>query len=572
VLTVYAKGLSVEVIDVPVDEPPPPSEDAEADWVARSTGGGVVFAHDFRSESEIESFVQIASRDDRDAARTVWNPTGIPGTGGGALNSRCYGTTLAAPVSVTADGATDTWQVADASKLPDVESFGDCLLLVGKGSANGEMVSLLSRDLAANTITVVRGVQSTPKAYPAGQRVGSDPSDNWQRPLCAIAAPNNGKAVDDIGITQGHSVARPWQWSTNAHARNAFGWWGAEKANWPAWTDAYNRTWTDPFEGTEFYLQFRAKWSKERFTDDLSGKWFYLDATQSGMQQIFSNFQGTGAPVSVPVWRRSYGDSRAIAGGTFGEGNVETPGGDYPQCLVGDIRNPDKCFSVVPDKWITFLFHLRPGFSNYHPGFVGAIATDHVMLPNASQPEADITLVDASAFPDPATWGPYPLQVRANLDNGVRSEVMRVLSKSGNTLRVMRNWWRSSGPDYTLPAGSEVSYGPVNKAPDNHPASWLQDAHLCPHHDSDFTVYAAYEGEKNYRTVFAATGLPFVYGRGGHGLYGNGEQQLPGYCFFKPESYMNAYLGSGSQGPPLYFDALYTQIILSRNFIPCPQA
>jgi hypothetical protein len=36
---------------------------------------------------------------------------------------------------------------------------------------------------------------------------------------------------------------------------------------------------------------------------------------------------------------------------------------------------------------------------------------------------------------------------------------------------------------------------------------------------------------------------------------------------------MNAYVlgGTGSQGPPPRFDALYTQIILSRNFIPCPQ-
>jgi hypothetical protein len=564
-IKVYAKGLSVEVIDVPV-----PVGDAESDWAARSTAQGVVFAHDFRSQSEIESFLSIATRSDRDAAKTVWSPTGIPGTGGGALNSRSYGTTLAAPVAVTADGATDVWQVADASKLPDADAEGQCLLLVGKGNTNGEMVMLISRDVAANTITVIRGVQSTPKAYPVGQRVGSDPSDNWQRPLCAIPTPNNGKAVDDIGITQGHSVARDWQWSTNAHSRNSFGWWGAEKANWPTWTDAYGRTWDEPFEGTEFYLQFRTKWSPERFTDDLSGKWFYLDATQSGMQQIFSNFTGTGAPVSVPVWRRTYGDSRAIAGATFGEAGKETPGGDYPLCLSNDYRNPDTCFSVVPDKWITFLFHLKPGFSNYFPGIYGAVVNDHVMIPSTSQPVEDITLVDASAFPDPATWGPYPLQVRANLDNGVRVEVMKVLAKNGNTMRVMRNWWRSSGMNYTLPAGSEASYGSVNKAPTTHPAGWVNDPHLCPYHDSEFTVYAAYEGEKEYRTVFAAKGLPFVYGRGGHGAYGNGEQQLPGYCFFKPESYMNAYLGSGSQGPPVYFDALYTQIILSRNFIPCP--
>jgi hypothetical protein len=36
---------------------------------------------------------------------------------------------------------------------------------------------------------------------------------------------------------------------------------------------------------------------------------------------------------------------------------------------------------------------------------------------------------------------------------------------------------------------------------------------------------------------------------------------------------MNAYFGSGSKGPPaLGYTVHYTQIILSRNFIACPQA
>jgi hypothetical protein len=542
----------------------------EADWAYRSTLPGTVFAHDFRTESEI---TQFATQTTRDAARTVWSSTGILGTGGGALNSRAYGTTLAADVSVTASGATDIWTVADASKLPDVASSGSCLILVGTTSSNGEMVRMTARNLATNQITVTRGQQGSPKAYPIGEKIGSDPSDNWHRPLCAIPGNLNGKGVDDIGITQGHSTART-NWVPGDAQNFPYGYWGAEQVNYPTWTDDRGNVWTNAFEGTEFYLQFRVKWSAERFAVDVDGKWFYIDAHQTGIQQIFGNFQGEGASVAVPVWRRSYGDSRAVAGNNFTTTSVETPGGDYTTCMVGDVRNPATCFNIVPDQWITFLVHLQPGFSNYRPRVSGLLAGNLLQLSAASQPEEDLVLVDASSLPDPATWGTYPLEIRGQaLETGTITEIVKVLSKTGNTLRVMRNWWRNSGTNKTFAAGEDATYGPTNNAPLTHAASWLNDAHLCPYHDSYVTVRAAYEGETTYRTVFASPGLPFVYGReAAPGNYGDGFMQLPGYCFFKPESYMNAYLGSGSQGPPVYFDALYTQIILSRNFIPCPSA
>jgi hypothetical protein len=200
------------------------------------------------------------------------------------------------------------------------------------------------------------------------------------------------------------------------------------------------------------------------------------------------------------------------------------------------------------------------------------LANSLLMLSAAEQPEQDIVLTDATNFPDPATWGTYPVEIRGQaVETGTITEIVKVLSKTGNTLHVMRNWWRSSGTNKTFPAGTVVDYGPFNNAPYDHAASWIQDPHLCPYHDSYFSVYAAYEGESNYRTVFESPGLPFIYGNGAPGDYGVGSDALPGFCFFKPQSYLNAYIGGGSLGPPLRSDAQYTQIILSRNFIPCPQ-
>jgi hypothetical protein len=562
----------------------------EQDWLARSTASGVVFAHDFRDETEVTAFLSLGGNSTRDAGRTLWSSTGISGTGGGALNSRCYGTTLAAPVSITASGATDTWTVVDATLLPDVATYGACILLVGSTTSNGEQVRLTARNLASNTITVTRGggtgLQGSPKEYPVGQKVGTDPSDNWHRPLHAVAAPHNGKTTDDIGITQGHSVARPYgPWTADTNERHRYGYWGAEQANYQgiSYTDEAPRSTFYPdagalWEGTEFYLQFRAKWSAQRFGDNVNGKWFYIDAhaVGSGLQQIFGNFQGDGEVLpAVPVWRRSYGDSRAIAGPNFTTTAVETPGGQYTTCLVNDPRNPDNCFTIRPNQWVTFLVHLKPGFSNYLPPVVTTITSDLTMLTSTDQSEADIVVADASAFPDPATWGTYPLEVRgtatAASGGGTRTEIMKVLSKTGNTFHVMRNWWRSSGVNYVLPAGTTAKYGEFNRAPDTSEASWLNDPHMCPYHDSYLNVYAAYDGETAYRTVMQSPALPFVYGHATEqGFYGNGYPQMPGYQWFKPESYMNAYIGSGSQGPPVYFDAFYTQIILSRNPIACP--
>jgi hypothetical protein len=235
-------GLIVPVVGRAVTRPCPPGSlgiaggssvttscslaDAEPDWLTRSTGPGVVFAHDFRAESEIESFVKIGTDSgQRDAARTQWESTGIPGTGGGTLVSRCFGTTLAQNVAASVDGAVEVWKVTDGSALPD-PALGAYNLLLGQGSQNspGEMVKVTAK--SGNLITVTRGSVGNPQSYLAGEKIGTDPSDNWHRPLCAVPAPNNGKTVDDIGITQGHSVARPWVRTSTSHTRNAFGWWG----------------------------------------------------------------------------------------------------------------------------------------------------------------------------------------------------------------------------------------------------------------------------------------------------------------------------------------------------------
>jgi hypothetical protein len=551
--------------------------DAEADWTIRSTLPGTVFAHDFRAETEVTQFLRLggASLGSRNGMGTTRMSTGIPGTGGGSLNCPARSTTLAQNVSASADGAVEQWLVADASELPDL-TLGPYQLLLGSSSATGEWVLLTAK--SGNTLTVTRGYRDTPKAHALGARIGADPSDDWQRPLCAVAAPSNGKAVDDIGITQGHSVARPWTWTTQVHSRNSAGYWGAEKANYPTWA-VNGGTVIEPFEGTECYLQFRARWSANRFAPGSNGKWFYVDAVGSGSQQIFGNFEvkvDQTPDMAVPVWRRSYGDgANSFAGATFNDpaSNIELPNGDYTGCLVGDIRNRANCFVVYPEQWITFLFHLKPGFSNYLDlGASTGLANSLLMLSAAEQPEQDIVLTDATNFPDPATWGTYPVEIRGQaVETGTITEIVKVLSKTGNTLHVMRNWWRSSGTNKTFPAGTVVDYGPFNNAPYDHAASWIQDPHLCPYHDSYFSVYAAYEGESNYRTVFESPGLPFIYGNGAPGDYGVGSDALPGFCFFKPQSYLNAYIGGGSLGPPLRSDAQYTQIILSRNFIPCPQ-
>jgi hypothetical protein len=577
--------------------------DAETDWTIRSTLPGTVFAHDFRTQSEIDAFV--SNPETVDAARTRWNPpgTGIPGTGGGAINSACFGTTVQQEVTSVPVGTVETWLIADAGGLPDPADGGSYIAMLGSNAAGEPMegVRVTAKNDNDSTITVTRGQQLHPsngvtKAYPIGQKIGSDPTNNWKRPLGAVLAPGNGKTVNDIGITQGHSLPRTFSSTPsnpNELDRNlGFGWWGAEMPNYPTWTDDRGSVWTDMWEGTEFYLQFRVRWTSGRFQNGATGKALYIDggAVGSGIHQIFGNIlaKGEGVPATFN-FVRSHGDSNATAGPNFSLDNSELPGGDYPLCLTNDFQNINTCFTVTPNQWITFLIHLIPGGANYIPRRITSIANDLQMLSSASQPTEELLLTGAAVdqntgapapLPDPATWGEYPLQVRgqatAASGGGTRTEIMKVLAKNSETsLTVMRNWYRSSGSNYVLPAGTRADYGMDNNVnPITHAASWINDPHMCPNHNSYMNVYAAYEGETTYRTVMQSPALPFIYGRGTtNGQYGDGKDQLPGFRFFKPESYMNAYVlgGTGSQGPPPRFDALYTQIILSRNFIPCPQ-
>jgi hypothetical protein len=568
--------------------------DAETDWTIRSTLPGTVFAHDFRDDAEITAFIKGGAEEDadgddgRDAMKTRRSTEGIPGTLGGSVASRSCGSTLVNDQPVATDGTVEDWEIADGTTFPDPADGGAYAIILGQNDNNGEGVLVTAKRAGSiaprSILTVVRGNQGTPKNFLAGEQLGSDPSDNWHRPLCAVAAPNNGKTVNDIGITQGHSIARAWVNGPRAHSRVPFAHWGKELANYTdGFTDEIGGVWTEnPFEGEEFYLQFRVKFPAARFVAGENGKWFYVDGVASGVQQTFGNIQGVGdgsAPVGG-AWIRSYGDSRAIAGNRFvlPGATAAQPGGDYPLCMTNDERNTAECFAFPPDQWITFLFHYRPGLSNYSTPFTGTLANDHTFITRTITTQED-DIVVVGDFPDPATWGTYPLQIRDIPTTGgsKQTEIVKVLSKSGQTLHVLRNWWRSTagGLNPTIAAGGIINYGPNNEAPQNGEASWLQDPYLCPNYDSFISIYAAYEGETTYRTVMQSPGLPFIYGmnstQGNYSRPGFNSDTLPGFCFFKPESYMNAYFGSGSQGPPGGHTVRYTQIILSRNFIPCPQ-
>jgi hypothetical protein len=144
-----------------------------ADWLARSTAPGVIWAHDFVNDNELNYFIR--SENPSDANGIVTNPTpgvlpngltlgSTPFGNSRAIVSRAVGTTLTAAVpAANSYPAHDTqvWSVANAANIPSPNGQ-PYRLLVGNGTDSGgvEWIELQSVNVANNTITVRRKMTS----------------------------------------------------------------------------------------------------------------------------------------------------------------------------------------------------------------------------------------------------------------------------------------------------------------------------------------------------------------------------------------------------------------------------
>lgn len=603
---------------------------AEEDWIARSTGPGVLWAHDFRHDEEFHNFHRGNARP-YERLRTAPQPmplhaTLVPTSFGEsrAIRSSARGTHLVKGVPAAARGATQVWYVADITKIPEPWD-GPYILLV----STHEYVEVQSRDVAKGTITVKRGAtrQGSTRARAAGTTIGSGPQGRWIRPTAALPAGTNGKPTDDIGITNGS--ARKTNRAFTSHWTFREGYFGhrsywdpahgpALYKDWKPNTATHNETRYDAWEGDEFYLQFRAKISGSRFKAP-SAKMIYIQCCSgSGNQQYFWGVGPKGRRTAVPGgWPhgehgnffRSYtcwGDGRAQLGSAI----------SYPQGIgattyskhwldgeeIGWQQNPDvfpdarykspgytsenvRGWHFPADKWVTYLVHMKYGRDSVVQYAQGVLLAPVAAL-DFSQKDIEVLRLDSAAgFPDVNGAGNYEYYVHSAKSRAPQlQETMKVIAvdRVNNTLTVQRNAQRATSnikknTRIGWDTGSVIAYGPYQGFPGVDPkhVTWPDFAAVDKRlqlRETTVEVFVAVEGEPEYTKL---TGDDDKYAW----LYGDGDSNFLGYLSNPPgvnaielSQYINDYVGSGAVAPPSgEHDIQYTQAIFSRQFIPPPR-
>jgi hypothetical protein len=373
-LLTLAAGLTAGIYPVTVDLSQPAST-ADSDYAARSTGIGVVWAHDFREPNELAHFLvghpNLASAGSGGSGYT--NPVGYvnhvtrrASTVGDNLGSSWIAVARAlgsVTVGTTLSGATAI-VVADAAQFPDPATAGQYYLLVGT-PATQEWVRVTVRNTSTNTLTAVRGAFDGPaQQWPDGTPIGTAPNSKWIRPMCPIPATQNGRTLPDKGIENGFQVppvpgGTVWDATpsttapgTPTHARYRWGHFGHT-----SYVDAYDDNYPDPsygrtllniftknasqgFNADEFYAQWRCKLDPGIITALPGGKVMYLQNTgTSTWQQIFLNISPQYGAAAEPA-----------------RINVSTNFGD-----VANINDGWPTVNYPLGRWFTFLLHVKPG-------------------------------------------------------------------------------------------------------------------------------------------------------------------------------------------------------------------
>lgn len=589
--------------------PPASAEALEADWVARSAANGVIFAHDFRDTGEVRAFIRNATREADATGRDVY---AVPAVGKSkALFHQIMGTSLAASVSASTKGAIEVFQLTDGSKWP-VAVAGNASTEYHASVSDLESVRIMEgpwRSGSAWYIRVNRASSGSAVAHPAGTAIATWNTE-WERILTALPAGQNGKSTNDPGYGKAGN-AGPGNWNpggANAHYNYRGGYWAHAST---IATYGANGAWTsdkgtipNAFNGDEFYIQYRVRFSASKWAgaDPVarSGKSFYLQtASGSSAQQMYVPIGGSGQsvyysgehstdPFVVVLDGQNPGShyetapwgGRDLSDSSYG-GRTIQPGSVYESSCKYASRG-SVCWMWPADKWVTVLLHIKPSGVNFYR------RTAKLAAPLTSEPyylsdgvtrnyPTSVIAVEAGSlanWPDPAEY-PYYIQIKSAgsavtpTQGGIQYEVVQVtdIDYVNSTLTVKRNIWRTTkNVNVTHPATSSFLYGMSGGGKSY---GWLNDPRLSPHKDGLIDIKVAVEGETEYTQVFYMDNVPMMYGDNSS-TYGDFSQNAPGFNSFRASHYANLpYSLSGALSS--YSTAEYTQIILSKDPIACPQ-
>ena len=562
--------------------------DLEADWIARSRGTGVVWAHDFRTEAEVNNFIKAPN----DLVIGVHHPslmahrtTADGVTGGGCLQVLNIGSSLARPVA-----AGDTRIVLeDARDFPDVASAAAAYEVTIQSAAPRMKEVVLVTGKQENTLLVERGrkfpeplkFENLGKAtqWAAGAAVGADSDGGWARPLSALVAGDNGLAKDDPAA-EGRSKRREFR-KGRSLSESIYnfrtGYYGHSDYH------SFYRDWNGEsgvWDGDEFFLQFRVKIDPRRLDprNEGGGKlWFLHMMGKGGAQQLvmhspdserrrFSIFTNYGSGPNARLTGQG-------AGAEDGGYSSFMPNSQWERsCVVG---NTSSCWDWPTDEWVTLLLHVKPGHDNdfMYP------------LPSDVNKNQNLITVDTAAF-KPVNDG-TTIEFETNAVP-IRDSFRFAGAKNNQADDYFLGWrlrFMASDSLSTSFVFKVVDYRTVNgrarwrvepmRKLDSLPAGsptagdrvrveWSGQS-SAKYADTTVEMWAKRPGDRDYVRLFSRTDLPWIFGDLSSGVY---DLHPPGFNCFQPTGYQNVQ--DGQPPPRQTYWYRFDQIILSRQFIPAP--
>jgi hypothetical protein len=433
---------------------------AEQDWIDRSTGAGVVWAHDFRSEREVQQFrmsndgglYQPSLLGGNDPNGTLglhevhWDSTD------GIGNSKCL--RCVAPNGNALFPASTFWEPLDASVWRRAH-FPAGTTFVSSGANSGTFTFPGGSTFVYNSLDGhggYGGPTNTTAVFRAEylKHLGLVSSGGWNRPLSALIAGNTGNGLSTPDRASGGETRRTYDVSN----RNAFqgfraGFYG--RAAYHTAGDA-GSTAAD-WDGTEFYVQFRVKLSSGRHQKRIpptgavaggayTGTWLRDGVTyellpygklafvqpgptetdgyvviQSGQEQQYAYetayFQMYSHRGDFSL--RDPQDSSASAT------KIQNVAPYAATCVTGGPSAiQGNCWEWPEDEWVTVLLYMKPGTENNVPGSFSLVTwtnqDTHVRAWVARQGQTTYTELFNKA--DLAfAWGSDPLTPVGSINN-----------------------------------------------------------------------------------------------------------------------------------------------------------
>jgi hypothetical protein len=372
---------------------------AAGTWAARSTGAGVVWAHNFASSNEITAHLRVYPSDE-DSAGSALSPSRITDPlVGSAMRYITLGSRL--KQAYTAGGA--TMVLEDATYWPDPAASGTYTIHACENSAAMPQTHNLFIVTAksGNTISVTyvpssgQPFTTTQLSFPAGSIVGHQNVDKWSRVFSALKADSSGRGVDDIN-NAGNILRSKFDQANFPYTTTLFGYgWYGSRQYWDTATNpsAQFVTWrpsdyggsdtalrSNLWDGDEFYIQFRVK-IDQRFHKNVVGydddnRWsrkiFMLQSEATVPQQLVVNYRPGAQHFFVPSTKEppfqlntsshaSGLSTRAISLDGVGGGSLQ-PGSQWEStAVIGGAQAAGTWWEWPAGVWVTFLLRVKPG-------------------------------------------------------------------------------------------------------------------------------------------------------------------------------------------------------------------